>query len=507
MSQRQLTPADYVAMLRRRWVSIAVLTLVGGPLAYGVSKLLPNRYKSQTLVLVDAPTVPSDVVRPVVTADLNQRLASMQEQILSRTRLEPIIRQFGLYPKDVNLKPMEELVARLRKDIEVTPVEAMAETRSQELPGFHVSVTLDNAKTAQAVCASITSMFIEESVHLREQRSEDTTTFLSQQLADAKAKLDAQDSRLAAFKSQHLNALPDEEQTNLNLLNNLTTQLDAATQALARAQQDKSFAESMLAPQVEEWKTTQAGRNPNTLQQQLAALETQLTNLRARYTDDYPDVIKAKNDIAALKKQIADTNSPKGNPDSTKDTNAAIEPPQIQQLRAQIHTYEQAIAAKQAEQDQIKMQISVYQARVQSSPAIEQQYKELTRDYQTASDFYNDLLKKRDQSAMATDLEHQQQGEQFRILDPANLPDKPSFPNRRLFALGGLIGGMALGFGLAFLIEVRDTSLKTESDVEFTLRLPVLAMVPAIKSADGKRAQLDKTSTSDDARLSASLRA
>jgi polysaccharide chain length determinant protein (PEP-CTERM system associated) len=506
MSQRQLTPADYVAMLRRRWVLIAVLTLVGGPLAYGVSKLLPNRYKSQTLVLVDAPTVPSEVVRPVITADLNQRLASMQEQILSRTRLEPIIRQFGLYPKDVNLKPMEELVARLRKDVEVTPIEAMAETRSQELPGFHVSVTLDNGKTAQAVCATITSMFIQESVHLREQRSEDTTTFLSQQLADAKAKLDEQDTKLAAFKSQHLNALPDEEQTNLNLLNNLTTQLDAATQALARAQQDKSFAESLLAPQLEEWKTTQAGRNPNTLQQQLAALETQLTNLRARYTDDYPDVIKAKNDIAALKKQIAETNNPRSNSDDTNAT-TSIEPAQIQQLRAQIHAHEQAIAAKQAEQDQIKQQIAVYQARVQSSPAIEQQYKELTRDYQTASDFYNDLLKKRDQSAMATDLEHQQQGEQFRILDPANLPDKPTFPNRRLFALGGFVGGMALGFGLAFLIEVRDTSLKTEGDVEFTLHLPVLAMVPAIKSADGKRTQLDANSTSAGAGISAGLRA
>jgi polysaccharide chain length determinant protein (PEP-CTERM system associated) len=505
MTQRQLTPADYVAMLRRRWVLIAILTCVGGPLAYGVSKLLPNRYKSQTLVLVDAPTVPSDVVRPVVTADLNQRLASMQEQILSRSRLEPIIRQFGLYPKDVAVKPMDDLVSRLRKDIEVTPVEAMAETRSQELPGFHVSVTLDNAKTAQAVCASITTMFIEESVHVREQRSEDTTQFLSQQLQDAKAKLDEQDAKLAAFKSRYIGELPDEEQTNLNLLNNLTTQLDAATQALARAQQDKSFAESMLAPQEQEWKATQAGKNPSTLQQELKTLEDQLTNLKARYTDDYPDVIKTKNDIAALKKQISNSESGKGSADGL-DT-PAIEPPQIQQLRAQIHTYEQAIAAKQAEQDQIKQQIAVYQSRVQSSPAIEQQYKELTRDYQTALDFYNDLLKKRDQSAMATDLEHQQQGEQFRVLDPANLPDKPTFPNRRLFALGGFVGGMALGFGLAFLIEVRDTSLKTESDVEFTLRIPVLAMVPAIKSADGKRAQLDKDAAAARAGLSAGMRA
>ncbi len=487
MTQRQLTPADYIAMLRRRWVLILALTLVGGPLVFGVSKLVPNRFKSQTLVLVDEPSVPSDVVRPVITADLNQRLSSMQEQILSRTRLEPLIRQFGLYPKDVNTLPMDDLVARLRKSVEVTPVEAMAETRSNELPGFHVVVTLDNAKTAQAVCATITKMFIDEDVQKHQQRSEDTTQFLGEQLADAKGKLDAQDARLAAFKSRYIGSLPDEEQTNLNLLNNLTTQLDATTQALARAQQDKSFAESMLAPQLAEWKATQVGKNPVTLQDQLATLETQLTNLRARYTDDYPDVIKTKNDIAALKAQIASNDSQKPSPDSTKSVSSAIEPAQIQQLRAQIHTYEQVMAAKQAEQEQIKQQIKIYQDRVQSSPAIEQQYKELTRDYQTALDFYNDLLKKRDQSAMATDLEHRQESEQFRVLDPANLPDQPSFPNRPLFTLGGFAGGLALGLGLAYMLELKDTSFKNEGDVEFALRLPVLALVPELGPKTGKK--------------------
>src|SRR6202167_4780074 len=357
MIQRELTQADYIAILRRRWVLITVLAIIGAPLAYGVSRTLPNRYKSQTLVLIEPPTVPTDFVKPVITTEINERLASMQEEILSRTRLEPIIHQYGLYSGDVNRVPPDALVARLQKDIEITPVQPMAETRAQELPGFHIIVTLDNPQTAQEVCSAVTHMFIEESIRLRQQRSEDTTQFLAQQLVDAKAKLDEQDSKLAAFKSRYIGSLPDEEQTNLNLLNNLTTQLDAATQALARAQQDKSFAESLLAPQLEEWKTTQAGRNPNTLQQQLAALETQLTNLRARYTDDYPDVIKAKNDIAALKKQIAETNNPRSNSDDTNAT-TSIEPAQIQQLRAQIHAHEQAIAAKQAEQDQIKQQIA-----------------------------------------------------------------------------------------------------------------------------------------------------
>jgi uncharacterized protein involved in exopolysaccharide biosynthesis len=214
---------------------------------------------------------------------------------------------------------------------------------------------------------------------------------------------------------------------------------------------------------------------------QLAALQTQLANLEARYTDDYPDVVKTKSEIAALQKKIADNdNAPKSG--GGKSPKTATEPAQIAQLRAQVHTTDQVIAEKTKEQEKIQQAIKVYQDRVQSSPAIEQQYKELTRDYQTALDFYNDLLKKRDQSAMAADLERHQEGENFSILDPANLPDKPSFPNRPMFALGGFAGGIALGIAIAFFLESRDSSFRTERDVEIALRLPVLAMVPAVES-------------------------
>jgi polysaccharide chain length determinant protein (PEP-CTERM system associated) len=487
MTERELTGADYLAMLRRRWVLIAVLAAVGGPLAYGVSRVLPDRYKSQTLVLVEQPTVPSDIVRSLDTADITQRLSTMQQQILSRSRLEPIINQFGLYSSDVNKVSMEELVGRLQKSIEVTPILPMAETASRQLPGFYVNVTMGNARTAQQVCTAVTSMFIEENLRLRQQHSEDTTQFLVQQLAEAKTNLDAQDAKLATFKSHYLGALPDQEQTNLNLLTGLTSQLDAATQALARAQQDKTFAESMLTQQIAAWQATQTGRNPETLEQQLAVLQTQLASLQSRYTDDYPDVIKTKNDIAAMKKQIAEGNAQKTGPDAAKSQKSALEPTQIAQLRAQVHNLDQVIIEKAREQEQIKQQIKLYQDRVQSSPAVEQQFKELTRGYQTALDSFNELQKKRDASAMAADLERKQQGEQFRVLDPANLPDKPAFPNRPLFALGGLCGGLGLGLAIAFLLEMRDSSLKTERDVEFTLHLPVLAMIPEIESFPAKK--------------------
>jgi polysaccharide chain length determinant protein (PEP-CTERM system associated) len=347
---------------------------------------------------------------------------------------------------------------------------------------------MGNARMAQQVCTAVTSMFIEENLRQRQIHSQGTTEFLMNQLAEAKANLDEQDAKLAAFKSHYLGSLPDQAQMNLNLLSNMTSQLDAATQALARAQQEKFLAESMLTQQIAAWQATQTGRSPETLEQQLTALQTQLATLQSRYTDDYPDVIKVKNDIAALKKQIAGSEAQKSGTEPAKAQKNTLEPSQVAQLRAQVHNLDQVIAEKAREQEQIKQQIKLYQDRVQSTPAVEQQFKELTRGYQTALDSYNELEKKRNDSAMAAELERKQQGEQFRVLDPANLPDKPSFPNRPLFAAGGLGGGLALGLGIAFLLEMKDSSLKTERDVEFALRLPVLAMIPEIESAPPGRA-------------------
>jgi polysaccharide chain length determinant protein (PEP-CTERM system associated) len=488
MVGRELTPADYLAVLRRRWVLIVVLAVIGGPLAYGVSRFLPPKYKSQTLVLVQPPTVSSTFVQPLDTIDVSERLASMKQQILSRTRLEPIIRQFGLYPQDINRLSMDTLVGRLRDAVEVTPVQPMAETQANNLPGFFVNVTFDDPRMAQQICTAVTSLFIEESIRGSQQRSTMTTDFLGQQLDEAKKNLDDQDGKLAAFKGRYLNSLPDEEQTNLNLLTGLTSQLDAATQALARAQQDKSFAESLLTQQIGAWQATQngTGASPDTLEEQLAVLQTQLTALQARYTDDYPDVIKTRNDIALLQKRIAENGPQKTLVDPNKVRAGQVEPAQITQLRAQIHSYEQVIAEKSQEQERIKQQIKVYEDRVQSSPVVEEQYKELTRGYQTALDSYNDLLKKKTDADMAQQLQQEQAGEQFSVLDPADLPTKPSFPNRPLFALGGLGGGLALGLALAFLLETRDTSLRTERDVEFALRLPVLAVVPSIEPVASK---------------------
>lgn len=370
----------------------------------------------------------------------------------------------------------------------VTPVRPMLGTRDNGLPGFTISFTADNPQLAQRVCAEITSMFMEENLKVREQRAEGTTEFLGKQLEEAKRKLDEQDARLAVFKQRYVGQLPGQEQANLNILMGLNTQLDAVNQALSRAQQDKTYMGSLLSQQLAAWKASQQANTPDTLERQLATLQSQLLTLEARYTDDHPDVIKAKNDIAQLKKKIEEAGIVvKDKPTAETQTASRIEPPHIQQMRNQIYLFEQNMRERSADQERLREQIKMYQARVQLSPVVEQQYKELTRDYQTALDFHNSLLAKKTESEMATDLEKHQQGEQFRVMDPPNLPERPSFPNRRMIAVYGLGGGMALGLSLALVLEMRDKCLRNERDVEFYLQVPTLALVPSVGVTNEKK--------------------
>jgi len=486
----EITITEARRILRHYWW-ILPLTVIGcGALGLLAAAVLPKRYTSQTLVLVDQPTVPTEYVRPVITEELNHRLASMQEQILSRTRLQPIIEKFGLYAQDRGRVHIEDLVERLRNSVTIKPLEAMAGTRNDSLAGFHVNVTFDTALTAQQICREITSMFMEQNTRERERQASQTTSFLSGQLDEAKNKLDEQDAKLAQFKRLHLGSLPQEEQTNLSMLTGMNAQLEANTQALSRAEQDKALNESLLSQQEATWKMSQTGQNPETADQQLISLQDQLAALLARYTPEHPDVVKLKNQIEELKKHMAE--APKTSGQGSGSTRAsAIEPPQMQQLRAKLRQDEVSISNLTTRQSQIQDQIRQLQARIQASPVVEQQFKEITRSHQTALDFYNDLLKKHEQSAMATDLEHQQQSEQFRVLDPPSLPEKPSFPKKSYFAGGGLGGGFVLGLGIMYLIALIDKSMHTERDVELFLRLPVLAMVPMLELAgSGKSGML-----------------
>jgi uncharacterized protein involved in exopolysaccharide biosynthesis len=219
----------------------------------------------------------------------------------------------------------------------------------------------------------------------------------------------------------------------------------------------------------------------DSVQKQLEQLQAQLVDLKTRYTEDHPDVTGINRKIEALRKTMSSSSEPASTP---VQESPSVEPREVQQLRAQMRALDQAIGDKKAEQQRIQRQISLYQSRIQLSPVVQEQFKKLTRDYQTALQFYNDLLAKKNQSEMATNLERRQQGEQFRVMDPANLPEKPTFPNRPLFAGGGLAAGLFVGIGIALLLEMKDKSLHTERDVQQFLKLPTLALLPTVDGSD-----------------------
>ena len=478
----EMSMAEMKRVFKRYWWVLPLTLIAGVSLALGSTFFLPKRFTSQTLVLVDQQTVSPDLVKPVVTEATNQRLASMQEQILSRSHLQPIIEKFGLYASDRDSVHMEDLVARLRAAIEVTPLEPMQGTQNRQLPGFHINVTFDNPQVAQRICSEITTMFMEQNSREIDVQGTNTTDFFAQHVEEAKRNLDDQDAKLAEFKKKYMGSLPDQEQANLQLLAGMNTQLEAITQGVNRAQQDKAMTESLLASQLATWKAVKRGETPSeTLDQQLSTLQDQLNSLQARYTPDHPDVIKAKNQIEQLKRRMAE--APKGGNTQANSQANAVEPAAIQQYRAKMRQDDLNVAGLIKQQARMQSDINILQGKIQSTPAVEQQFKELTRNYQTALDGYNDLLKKHDQSAIARDLNRQQHGENLRVLDPPSLPMTPSFPKKPVFAGAGAGGGLALGLAILYMLAAFDPSMHTERDVEVCMQLPVLALVPNVAPA------------------------
>jgi polysaccharide chain length determinant protein (PEP-CTERM system associated) len=486
---RELGMDDYLAMLRRRWKTIVIPALVAPVVAFLVSYAFPAKYTSQSLILVEGQKVPENMVQPIVSEDLTARVATLQQQVLSQSRLQPVVDR--LFPGR-NAEEKSEILDTIRANMSVEPVvtdlsqigvstiKGRKPTNASPVPGFNVNFTAPNPREAQQICNELTSLLIQENDKEVQDAATGTSEVLNRGIQDAQRNLDDLDSKLATFKKKYVGQLPGDEENNLKILMGLNSQLEANTQTLNRAQQDKAFTESMLAQQVATWKSSQTASNPETLQKQLSDLQSQLLQLQARYTNDHPDVIKTKADIAEVKRKLAELNkaAASATDDGANDKAFGMEPPEIRQMRLQIHQYTDLIAAANRDQKRLQQEIGTYQSRVSLSPAVEEEYKGLTRDYDNARKSYDDLLAKKSTADLTVKMTNQAQGERMFPLNPANLPDSPSFPNRLFFAGAGLGAGLALGLLIGLLVEMTDKSIRTEADAEAALQLPMLVAVP-----------------------------
>jgi succinoglycan biosynthesis transport protein ExoP len=490
-SSEGLDLQHYLGVVRRRHLQFLIPLFLGWAIVWGASWVLPPKYQSSTLILVEQPTMPKDYVTPNVNDDLQERLQSITQQILSRTRLLHIIEQLNPYGDEHTKRSPDEQVDRMRKDIEI---ELVRDARNQ-ITAFNIYFTSRNPKIAQQVTSEITNLFINENLEVRQQQSEDTTQFLETQLETARKTLADQEDKIRQFKAQHVGEMPGQLASNLQILTGLQSQLQNEEDALNGAKQQHLYLQTL----ADQYRTLQAAPKAAdgttsvglpALDQQLDKLKSQLADLRSRYTDRHPDVRKVLEQIAETEKmrdQLLASLKAKG-PDSATGTDAAsqnADPAQASMLapiQSQLRSNQLEIGNREHSVAALKAKVDDYQARLNQEPVREQQLADLTRGYDQSKANYDDLLKKKNESKMATSMELLQQGERFRMIDPPSYPGRPEFPNRLKFCGIGLGIGLALGVVVAGGFEFLDDRMYNAKDIRKLLPAEVIGEIPSILS-------------------------
>jgi len=429
--------------------------------------------------------------------NLQNRLQSTTQQVLSYASLHSIIDRFKLYssrPKLGGFFRPKDPIEQMRNDIKIDLVGAPG--YRGEFFTFKVHYTADTPELARLVNSELVSLFINENVKAQRQLSENTTAFLQSELGDARAKMEEQEAKVSLFKASHAGNLPGQLQSNVQILAGLQAQLASIQHALDTSKQQKIYLESLL----QQYQSAQAslGGNSNVLSTQaldkeLQDLRVQVQGLRTRYTNDHPDIIALEDKIAkteALRKQAAAeiASHPASGKTSKPYEFSATDglergaPTAVMQLQSQLKANQVEIQNEQQHAKELESQTAIYQARLNMTPETEQDLAVISRGYEEAKSNYNSLLQKQTQSQLATSLGQQQQGQQFRIIDPPKLPDKPSAPNRFLISLVGLGVGVVLGVGLATFLELTDVRFRQEKDLEGILPARMLVGIPRLST-------------------------
>jgi polysaccharide biosynthesis transport protein len=480
----------WAIVVRRRWL-ILLSVFTGWFLIWGASWIVPATYQSESLIVVDQQKVPDQYVVPNISSNLQDRLQSLTEQILSRTNLEETIERLHLYPHHRSLFGFGDPVEQMRRNIKIDLVSAP--DRPGEYTAFRMSYAASTPELAQTVNRELTSLFIADNLNVQRQLSENTTAFLESQLADSRARMEEQEAKVASFKATHMGDLPSQLESNVQILAGLQSQLQNSQQALDAARRQKLYLESLLQQFMSAQASLDSGDingagAAQSLDKQLLDMRLALQELQARYTPEHPDIIALKDKIAKaerLKKQseaeaIASQKEHKdsGTTDSAVPTGAQSSSPNIMQLQSQLKANQLEIVNIQQHEKDLESQISGYQSRLNLTPETEQELTAISRGYEESKSNYNSLLQKKMQSQLATSLEHRQQGEQFRIVDPPSLPTKPSAPNHLLFSMAGLLVGAFLGLSLTALLEMMNVRIRKEQDLAGIVPVSVLVGIP-----------------------------
>jgi protein tyrosine kinase modulator len=461
---------------RRKWLGLVVFVL---PLAAASAIIvaLPDLYQSTALVLVERQQVPEAFVRPTVTSELEIRLQTISQEILSRSRLEALITRMGLYPDLNGAASKEEAVSRLRRDIRLELRTAETGKPGSTTTAFTLSYRGADPQTVAQVTNTLASFYIEENFKARERQAVGTSEFLRVQLQDAKKRLDEQEARMGDLQRRYMGELPQQLQSNLVGLETMNQQLRMNNDTQIRlAERREQLAAQLAAARAESGDETDEMR--------LARLKKELTMLRIKYTDLWPDIIRIKDEIARLEKQIAE-------PKPKVEVKAPVVPtPQVLRAQEALQSVETELKLARADEQRLKRSIQTYQTRLDNAPQREQAYLDATRDYQSTKELYQSLMKRYEEARLGESMEQRQKGEQFRILDSAVASSTPAAPRRFRLLFASLAVSLVLGGGAMVLAEVLDTSFHSTAALRAYTTVPVLVTIPRIVTeADTRRSR------------------
>ena len=471
-----LTLGDLVRAMRRRPFWMIVPVLAGIAAALGILHLMTPVYRASTLVMVEKQKVPADYVKATVTMGMEERLSTIEQQITNRSNLERIVQEMDLYSDLRKTEPLEKAARVARDNLTVAKKGDSVFTIYFKDP--------DPVKAANTA-NRIAELFILENLKLRENQAQGTSTFLETELEQTKQRLEQQEAKIAAFKSLYMGQLPEQRDTNLQAVGQLQDKLEINMDALDKAENRKILLQRQLTelsqPVLMQMPAAPAApKGPTRLEQ----LHDQLAELRSRYTDQHPDVIRLQAEIEQVRKT-----------EQRIEVSEAAPIPQYAApkvdpvLRAQLDAIDMEIRGLQAERARILSDIGNTQMRLENVPRVEQQLLSLSRDYENIQKSYESLLAKRIDARLAENLEKSRQSEQFTILEKAIPPADPYSPNRLLFLAIGLAGGALLGLVSAFLRDQTDSTFAEGDALQNAFPgVQVLATIPQLSSAAESRA-------------------
>ena len=475
-------------IIRRRWLILIPLCLV---LTAGFFYTLkaPKIYMASTTILIQPQKVPTDYVQSIVTSDPQQRINTISQQILSRTNLENIIKQFGLFRDNENMYP-EDKINSMRARVLVT----QTSSRHQSTEAFAISFTGPNPEIVMKVANQLASYFMDENLKAREIQARGTSDFLESELAKIKIKLEEREKEIAAYRAKYMGGLPDELETNLRTLDRLQSQYSDDLNTLRDTQNDVALLKTQISRLREMEASGRASLQTEvplpgrqillTPEQQYELAKTQLDELLVKYTTQHPEVIKLTKTVADLKKKV-EAEKKEGKESGSQgslNTNAlSSNNAVLLQHEFTLRQRENDISNLKANIQQIKQTMQVYQKRVENTPKREQELQSIQRDYNNIKESYNSLLARRLEAELAVNMEKKQKGEQFRILDYARLPEKPISPDVRMLLMLSLALGFGLGGGTVFLLESLNPALRRDEQIETEIGLPILASIPPLE--------------------------